>query len=86
MYIGKTVRTLKERMIGYKSPDPTQKTNIKNNKNISELLKQGIPVRIFVFVKIENLQYRGIPVDIASGIEDNLIAMIKPKWNEIGKR
>ena len=85
MYIGKTARTLHERMNGYKKPGPTQKTNIKNNKNILELIKKGIPVRILVLVENEDLKYRGVPIDIASGIEDNLIAMIKPRWNEIGK-
>ena len=40
-YIGKSVQYLKARMNGYKNPGPTQNTNIKNNKKIKEILKNG---------------------------------------------
>jgi hypothetical protein len=34
MYVGKTVQALRTRMAGYKTPGPTQSTNIKNNGHI----------------------------------------------------
>lgn len=84
-YIGKSTQTFKARLNAYKNPGISQKTNIKNKKNILALLKQDIPVGILVFVNKEEIQYRGIPINIAAGLEDNLIARIKPQWNETGK-
>src|SRR6266536_5614536 len=41
LYIGKTVRSLRQRMCGYQNPGPTQSTNIKGNKLIREALTLG---------------------------------------------
>ena len=86
MYIGKTDRTIQERLNGVKRPGPTQRTNIKNNKNIFSMLSKGIRVEIFVFAEKPDLKYRSIPIDVASGIEGNLIALIEPEWNDMGKK
>jgi len=47
LYVGKTVQPLKKRMYGYQNPGPTQSTNIKGNRNISDLLSDGKQVDIF---------------------------------------
>jgi len=41
LYVGKTVRTLKQRMYGYRRPVPTQSTNLKGNRLILEALAEG---------------------------------------------
>ena len=86
LYIGKTTRSLAQRLYGYVNPGVSQSTNIKNNKKIKTLLKQGEELKIFVFAPQENeIVYRGIPVNLAAGLEDNLIALIQPMWNDTGK-
>ena len=54
LYIGKTVRTLNQRMYGYKNPGPTQKTNIKNNQNIeSDQCVCGFNCQSYWFCKVK---------------------------------
>ena len=84
MYIGKTVRTLKQRMGGYKNPAPTQSTNIKGNKFISEILLSNHPVAIYALPDNGLLFYGGFHVNLAAGLEDNLIKALNPPWNRTG--
>jgi hypothetical protein len=84
MYIGKSTQTLTARMNGYRRPGPTQSTNIKDNARIKELLGKDISVQIFVLVQKEQLLHRDIPINLAAGLEDNLLAQINPPWNERG--
>jgi len=80
-YIGKSNQTLNGRMNGYKHPGPTQSTNINNNARIKDLLHKGIPVQILAFVQKEEMFYHDVPINRAAGLEDNLIARIRPPWN-----
>jgi len=80
-YIGKSNQTLSGRMNGYKQPGPTQSTNINNNARIKDLLLKGISVQILAFVQKEEMLYRGVPINLAAGLEDNLIARVRPPWN-----
>ena len=81
MYIGKTVQTLKQRMGGYKNPAPTQSTNIKGNKFITEALMTSRPVAIYALLDDGLLYYGGFHVNLAAGLEDNLVKAIRPAWN-----
>ncbi|MBT3187736.1 MAG: GIY-YIG nuclease family protein [Anaerolineae bacterium] len=86
LYIGKTIRSLTQRLYGYINPGSSQSTNIKNNKKIKTVLRQGKEIKIFVFAPQENeIAYRGIPVNLSAGLEDNLIALLQPLWNDTGK-
>ena len=86
LYIGKSVRSLSQRLNGYMKPGPTQSTNIKNHRNLQDVLQEGKKVKIFVFAPAEDeIVYRGIPLNLAAGLEDNLIAEIQPLWNNVGK-
>ncbi len=86
LYIGKSSSSLTQRLNGYSTPGPTQSTNIKNHKKISELLEEGKRVEIYVFAPAEDeILYRGIQLNLAAGLEDSLIAKFQPIWNEIGK-
>lgn len=84
LYVGKSVRTLSQRMYNYQNPGPTQSTNIINHANIRQVLEQGATVQIFAFAPKEQFNYRGIPVSLAAGLEDTLIARINPAWNRTG--
>ena len=84
MYIGKTVQTLKQRMGGYKNSAPTQSTNIKGNKLISEILLSNHPVAIYALPDNGLLFYGGFHVNLAACLEDNLIKALNPPWNRTG--
>lgn len=80
-YIGKTTKTIAERMYGYKKPSDTQKTNIKNNKNILDALSLGKAVNIFVLPDNGLMHYGIFHLNLAAGLEDSLITTINPEWN-----
>ena len=81
MYVGKTVQPLRIRMAGYKTPGPTQPTNIKNNGKIREALAQGKRVEIMVLPDNGLLHYGGFHVNLAAGLEDSLVRELMPPWN-----
>lgn len=83
-YIGKTIQKLVKRMKGYENPGKTQATNIRNNSSIQQILDLGNEVDIFCF-KGEKTFYKDYEVNIAAGLEDNLIDKLKPEWNISGK-
>ena len=84
LYIGKTTQLLKKRMYGYQNPNSTQSTNIKGNKFISELVNSGKEVEIYALPDNGLLHYGGFHVNIAAGLEDNLVSALKPIWNKMG--
>ena len=71
VYIGKTVKTLQAALQRYKTPPKTDKngafTNIRNNKNICDSLREGKNVEVFVLQ--DNDQ------------KDRLIRDLNPDWN-----
>lgn len=84
LYIGKTTDTLKNRMNGYKNASGSQKTNVRIKAKIIEKLFQ-FKVEIYILIDKENLTFGKYKISLASGLEDNLIASITPKWNFRGK-
>lgn len=80
-YIGKSIQTLYKRIYFYKNCGPSQRTNIRVRDKIRKCLQQGSQVLIYAFVQKFPLMYQDIPINIAAGIEDNLISHIKPEWN-----
>jgi hypothetical protein len=84
LYVGKTAQSLKKRMNGYQNPGPTQSTNIKANSLIKEMVTSGNEVEIFALPDNGLLYYGGFHVNIAAGLEDNIINALKPVWNNRG--
>lgn len=81
LYVGKTMMSLKKRMYGYQKPGHTQYTNIKCNKLLSELLTQGKGVEIYALPD-NGLHHIGVfHLNLAAGLEDSIISILKPKWN-----
>lgn len=84
-YIGKTASVLQTRLQGYKTPPVTANsgasTNIKNNRNIIEALKNGSTVEIYVLHELKKQNHGGFMVSLAAGLEDSLIGDLSPLWN-----
>ena len=85
-YIGKTVKTVSQRMYGYKKPSISQRTNYRVNKEIKESLKNESVIDIYILTDKGLLKFKNFRINIAAGLEDTLIAEIKPKWNLTGKK
>lgn len=81
-YIGKSVQTLHKRMYLYKQGGGSQITNIRNKAQIKSCLERGQQVKIYVLVPDLQLNYKGMPINVAAGLEDSLILMHKPEWNK----
>lgn len=81
-YIGKSVQTLHKRMYLYKQGGGSQITNIRNKAEIKACLEKEHHVKIYVLVPDLQMDYKGMPINIAAGLEDNLIMLIKPEWNK----
>lgn len=80
-YVGKTVQTLQARMGGYKNPSPSQTTNVRNNSRIKALLQSGAAVDILALPDNGLLHYGQFHINLAAGLEDNIISLINPEWN-----
>ncbi|MCH8273678.1 MAG: hypothetical protein IH851_02705 [Armatimonadetes bacterium] len=81
MYLGKTERLLVERLQNYKTPDPSQRTNMAQKKRISDLLARGQDVAIWVFDDWDSSSHVGFPTKDLAGIEAHLIGLLNPPWN-----
>jgi hypothetical protein len=85
MYVGKSMHTLRQRMKHLQTPGLTQPTNRRNCANIASSLGAGLSVKVFVLVCGDTpVEYRGIQVDLAAGLQEPLIAMFRPAWNMAG--
>ncbi|MET6989179.1 hypothetical protein [Sediminicola arcticus] len=85
-YIGKTTQTLNQRFIGYAKPGKSQQTNLRVNNAIINELKFGKKVSIYIFKDVEQLNWGGYNLNIASGLEDSLVYEISPEWNKAGRK
>ena len=84
LYVGKTARTLRKRMYNYERPGPSQRTSLANHANLRHYLEDGRAVELWVFVDDLGLEFGGFRVSLAAGLEDALIATIRPPWNKMG--
>jgi len=81
MYIGKTVSPLGTRMSGYRNPATSQSTNVRINKHITDCLAEGAAVDVYALPDNGLLHYGRFHVNLAAGLEDDLIRVINPPWN-----
>lgn len=80
-YIGKSKSSLATRMSQYRNPAPSQTTNVRNNHRITELLAAGGSVDIYALPDSGLLHYGRFHLNLAAGLEDDLIRVIDPPWN-----
>lgn len=85
LYIGKTTIALRDRMYQYQRPGPSQRTNLRNNSAIAKLLESGAAIEIFALPDPGDMEYKGLHLNLAAGLEDSLISELKPTWNKSGK-
>ncbi len=84
LYVGKTVRSLKQRMYNYENPGPSQSTSIRGNNLIKGMVALGKSVEVYALADNGLLRYGGFHINLAAGLEDALIAELKPAWNKAG--
>lgn len=84
VYVGKTTKQLGQRMYQYQHPGPTQRTNIDNHARLRHSLGAGRGVDIYALVDAPQLEHAGFRISLAAGLEDSIIAAVRPPWNKIG--
>src|SRR2546421_4789833 len=82
-YVGLTNNSLRTRFDQYRLGHKAQRTNARVKKLIDKALSEGQQVMILVATP-EPLQWNGLPVNAAAGLEAGLIQMIRPAWNIMG--
>lgn len=83
VYVGLTISGLRTRLDQYRVGYEGQKTNARVKKLIAEALSGGQRVKVLVATP-EPLEWHGLPVNTAAGLEAALIQMIRPAWNKLG--
>jgi hypothetical protein len=80
VYVGLTQTGLKTRLDHYRRGHERQRTSSRVKKLILGELGDGKKIQVFVATPKE-LEWNGLPVNTAAGLEIGLIQMIKPLWN-----
>lgn len=82
-YVGLTNNSLKTRLDQYRRGHEGQRTNARLKALITQALLDGRKVKILIAAP-EPLEWGGLPVNAAAGLEAGLIEMIRPAWNITG--
>ena len=81
MYVGKTVRTLGQRLYGYKKGSGTQRTNIRVRHEIRSALQQGDEVDVLGFHDPKPWRLGRFTLNLPAALEDDIIRTLNPPWN-----
>ncbi|WP_056585160.1 GIY-YIG nuclease family protein [Mesorhizobium sp. Root102] len=82
-YIGVSRAGIRSRMSNYRLGQAGQKTSARVNQIINEHVSAGTVVEIYIAMP-PALEWNGLPVITAAGLEAGLIKMIQPPWNKMG--
>jgi hypothetical protein len=74
---------VKTRFEQYRRGHEGQRANARVKKLIAKTLSEGPRVKILIAIP-EPLEWRGLPVNAAAGLEAGLIQMFRPAWNITG--
>lgn len=85
LYIGLTQTGLHTRMGQYRRGHVRQRTSARVKGLIARSLAEGKAVQVLVGIP-GPLEWNGLPVNTAAGLEAGLIRMIRPEWNMHGVR
>jgi hypothetical protein len=85
VYVGLASRSLKQRLGFYTSPGASQKTNVRLNGIIRELIGQGQVVRILL-AHPDDEEWNGLRLSGPEGLEAALIEDYDLPWNVRGSR
>jgi hypothetical protein len=67
-YIGKSVKTISQRLNGYRRPNISQRTNFRLNNLIIEKLRDGKKVEIYLFEDNAELSYKEKKINLSAGL------------------
>lgn len=79
-YVGLTRGSLRTRLGHYVYGHEQQRTSARVKKLILDALTAGKAVRVLV-AEPPQMEWNGLPIDGASGLETGLIGLIQPIWN-----
>jgi len=82
-YIGVSRAGIASRMSNYRAGQKGQRTSARVNEIINEHVSAGTVVEIYV-AHPPAIEWNGLPVITAAGLEAGLIKMIQPPWNKQG--
>ena len=85
MYVGKTVRTLGERLYGYEKGSGSQRTNVRVREAIRQALREGRKVDILGFRDAKPKRVGRFEVNLPAALEDDIIRVLDPPWNGVRK-
>jgi len=80
MYIGVATMGLTKRLYFYAKPGPSQKTSLRLNRTICTEIQSGATIDIYVAIP-HDLEWNGLPVHGAAGLELGLIKAYTLPWN-----
>ena len=72
-------------MCGYRRPGASQPTNTRIKPLILEMISANKELSIYHFECTKEVKFRGIRLNLAAALEDELIARISPMWNVHGR-
>jgi hypothetical protein len=81
--VGVTQNGLRGRLDGYIRGYEGQRTNARVKKLIEEALADGKRVAVLIATP-HPLDWNGLPVNTAAGLEAGLIRKLRPIWNILG--
>jgi hypothetical protein len=81
LYVGKTTGTLENRMGGYLRPHASQRTNLRNNLALIQLLQNGRAIDIYAWADRGMHRIGDFHLNYAAGLEDSVICTLVPPWN-----
>lgn len=82
-YIGVSRAGIRSRMSNYRLGQAGQRTSARVNQIINEHVAKSTVVEIYIAMP-PALEWNGLPVITAAGLEAGLIKMIQPPWNKMG--
>lgn len=82
-YIGVSRAGIRRRMSNYRAGQKGQKTSARINQIINDHVSNGQIVEVYAATP-PALEWNGLPVVTAAGLEAGLIKMIQPPWNKMG--
>jgi len=81
LYIGRSARSLRQRMDGYESGGPARSTRARNRERIVAMLMLDQPVTLYAMADPGNLIYGSFRVNLSAGLQHSLIQVLDPPWN-----
>ncbi|MBX9778382.1 MAG: GIY-YIG nuclease family protein [Xanthobacteraceae bacterium] len=83
VYVGLTQTGFKTRLDGYRRGYERQRTNARVKKLILSALREGKRIKVLIATP-DQLEWNGLPINTAAGLESGLIQRIQPEWNVLG--